>query len=151
MRSIIHYTNPRSTSLLPSLGFATGSPWTGLESDIDRLFESALSSFAAPVFDNHFPVDLYEDKDNTYVRAELPGVDRNDINVEMIDGCLTISASRKSPAGEGQETSSFSRSVSIPENVHGDKVSAACENGVLTVTLPKEEEAKPKKITVAVK
>jgi HSP20 family protein len=41
--------------------------------------------------------------------------------------------------------------VSIPENVHGDKVSAACENGVLTVTLPKQEEAKPKKITVAVK
>jgi HSP20 family protein len=153
MRSIIHYTNPRSTSLLPSLGFATGSPWTGLESDIDRLFESALCSFAAPVLDNHFPVDLCEDKDNTYVRAELPGVDRNDINVEMVDGYLTISASRKRLAGEGkgEETFSFSRSVSIPENVHGDKVSAACENGVLTVTLPKQEEAKPKKITVAVK
>ena len=151
MRSIIHYTHPRSATLLPSLGF--GSPWTGLESDIDRLFETAISGFAAPVPDNHFPVDLYEDKDNTYVRAELPGVNRADINVEMVDGYLTISASRKRLASEGQgeETFSFSRSISIPENVHNDKVSAACENGVLTVTLPKQEEAKPKKITVAVK
>ena len=153
MRSIIHYTNPRGTSLLPSLGFANGGPWAGLENDIDRLFESALSGFAAPVFDNHFPVDLYEDKDSTYVRAELPGVKREDINVEMVDGYLTISATRKSPAGEGkgEETFSFSRSVSVPENVQNDKVTAACENGVLTVTLPKQEEAKPKKITVAVK
>jgi HSP20 family protein len=149
MRSIIHYTNPRSARLLPSLGF--GSPWAGLESDIDRLFETAIFSFAAPASDNHFPVDLYEDQDNTYVRAELPGVNRSDINVEMVDGYLTISATRKSLASEGKETFSFSRSVNIPENVHNDKVSAICENGVLTVTLPKQEEAKPKKIAITVK
>lgn len=153
MRSIIHYTNPRSTSLLPSFGLTTHNPWTGLESEIDRLFESALSGFMAPVFNNRFPVDRYEDKDNTYVRAELPGVNRDDINVEMVDGYLNISASRKSLAAEGrsEETFSFSRTVSIPEDVHADKVGAAYENGVLTVTLPKKEEAKPKKITVAVK
>lgn len=151
MRSIIHYTNPRSSSLLP-FGFAVRSPWTGLESEIDRLFESTLSDFMAPGFDQRFPVDLYEDKDNTYVRAELPGVNRDDINVEMVDGYLTISASHKRPAAEGQggETFSLSRSVSIAEGVQADKVSAAYENGVLTVTLPKKEEAKPKKITVAV-
>ncbi len=151
MRSIIHYTNPRSSSLLP-FGFAVRSPWTGLESEIGRLFESTLSDFMAPGFDQRFPVDLYEDQDNTYVRAELPGVNRDDINVEMVDGYLTISASRKRPAAEGQggETFSLSRSVSIAEGVQADKVSAAYENGVLTVTLPKKEEAKPKKITVAV-
>jgi HSP20 family protein len=73
-----------------------------------------------PVFDHRFPVDLYEDKDNTYVRAELPSVNRDDINVEMVDGYLTIDASRKSPAAadRGEETFSFSRSVSIPEDVH---------------------------------
>jgi HSP20 family protein len=101
-----------------------------------------------------FPVDLYEDKDHTYVRAELPGLNRDDINVEMVDGYLTIAATRKTPAtGEGQdeENFSFSRSVAINEEVQADKVSAAYENGVLTVTLPKREEAKPKKITVAVK
>lgn len=153
MRSIIHYTNPRSTSLLPSFGFTTHSPWTGLEGEIDRLFESTLSDFVAPAFDSRFPVDLYKDKDNTYVRAELPGVNRDDINVEMVDGYLTISASRRSLAtdGRGEETFSFSRSVSIPEDVHADKVGAAYENGVLTVTLPKKAEAKPRKITVAVK
>jgi HSP20 family protein len=151
MRSIIHYTNPRSASLLPSLGF--GPSWAGLESDFDRLFETAISSFAAPARDNNLPIDRFEDKDNTYVRAELPGVNRNDINVEMVDGYLTISATLKSLAGEGkgEETFSFSRSVSIPENVHNDKVSATCENGVLTVTLPKQEEAKPKKIAITVK
>jgi HSP20 family protein len=153
MRSLIHYTNPRSASLVPAFGFALRSPWTGLESDIDRLFASTLSGFMAPVFDNRFPVDLYEDADNTYVRAELPGVNRDEINVEMVDGYLTISGSRKGPAAEGpnEETFSFSRSVNIPNDVQADKVSAAYENGVLTITLPKKEEAKPRKITVAVK
>ncbi|MFA5056580.1 MAG: Hsp20/alpha crystallin family protein [Opitutaceae bacterium] len=153
MRSIIHYTHPRSTSLLPSLGLAARSPWAGLEGEIDRLFGTALSDFMTPVFANRFPVDLYEDRDNTYVRAELPGVNRDDINVEMADGYLTISASRKHQAADGKDEQAFSlsRSVSIPEDVHADKVSAAYENGVLTVTLPKKEEAKPRKVSVAVK
>jgi len=152
MRSIVRYTHPRSASLLPSGGLAASSPWSGLETELDRLFETTLSDFVAPAFGNRFPVDLYEDKDRTYVRAELPGVNRDDINVEMVDGYLTISATRKSLAeGQGEETFSLSRSVAIPDDVHTDQVSAAYENGVLTVTLPKKEEAKPRKITVAVK
>ena len=153
MRSIIHYTNPRGASLWPSFDFANRSPWSGLENEIDRLFGTALSDVMNPALEQRFPVALYEDKENTYVRAELPGVDREAINVEMVDGYLTINASRKSQAneGDGAESFAFSRSVSIPEDVHADKVSAAYENGVLTVTLPKKEEAKPRKITVAVK
>jgi len=153
MRSIIHYTNPRGTSLWPSFDFAAGSPWSGLESEIDRLFGTAVSGFLTPASDRRFPVDLYEDKENTFVRAELPGVSRDAINVEMVDGYLTISANRKNLAGEGggEESLAFSRSVSIPEDVPADKVSAAYEDGVLTVTLPKKEEAKPRKIAVAVK
>jgi HSP20 family protein len=152
MRSIIHYANPPSTGLWPSFDFAARSPWAGLENEIDRLFGTALSDFMTPAFDHRFPVDLYEDKENTYVRAELPGVSRDAINVEMVDGYLTINASRKTltTEGNGEESFSFSRSVSIPEDVPADKVSAAYENGVLTVTLPKKEEAKPRKITVAV-
>jgi len=127
------------------------SPWSGLESEIDRIFEGALTDFngASPT---RFPVDLYEDQNNTYVRAELPGVNRDDINVEMTDGYLTIAAARKT-AGDGndEESFSFSRAVSIADEVDSNKVSAAYENGVLTVTLPKREEAKPKKISVAVK
>ncbi len=150
MRSIIQYTNPRGVSLLPSV-FAASSPWTGLESEIDRLFESTLSGFVAPSFESRFPVDLYEDKDNTYVRAELPGVNRDDISVEMVNGYLNVSATRKTKGEEGEESYALSRSVAIPEDVHADRVSAAYENGVLTVTLPKKEEAKPRKITVEVK
>ena len=150
MLSLIHCTNPGS-GLLPSFGFAGRSPWDRFEGDLDRWFETALSGRSAAAFDNRFPVDVYEDKDNTYVRAELPGVNRDDITVEMVEGYLSIRANRKTVDTEGEETFSVSRSVGVPENVHADQVSAVYENGVLTVTLPKQESAKPKKITVAVK
>jgi len=115
------------------------------------MFESALGDFmGAAAAPDRFPVDLYEDKDNTYVRAELPGVNKADINVEMVEDYLTITAARKTKDGDKEESFSFSRSVSIPGAVQSDKVAAAYENGVLTVTLPKREEAKPRKISVNV-
>jgi HSP20 family protein len=148
---IVRYSYPNYRSLTPVLGGAGRSPWSGLESEIDRLFDTALTGLAESASPNHFPVDLYEDKDNTYVRAELPGLSREDINVEMVEDYLTISGARKVTNGESEQSFSFSRSVNIPEDVHADRVSATYENGVLTVTLPKREEAKPKKITVEVK
>lgn len=148
---LVRYTYPSYRALTPFSGFQR-SPWAGLETEIDRLFETALTDFSGNT-STRFPVDLYEDKENTYVRAELPGLNREDINVEMAEGYLTIAATRKTPAAEdkAEESFSFSRSVSINDEVQADKVAAAYENGVLTVTLPKREEAKPKKITVAVK
>ena len=147
---LVRYTYPNYRSLAPAWGSLARSPWAGLESEIDRLFETALGDFAT---ETRFPVDLYEDKDNTFVRAELPGVNRDDINVEVVDDYLTITAARKTTAadGKGEESFSFSRSVSLNDAVQADKVGATYENGVLTVTLPKREEAKPKKISVAVK
>ncbi len=149
---LVRYTYPSFRRLAPSYGALQRSPWSGLESEIDRLFTSALSDFGG-VGANRFPVDLYEDNNNTYVRAELPGVNREDINVEMTDGYLTITAARKTTGADGkpQEAFSFSRAVSIADEVQADQVAAAYENGVLTVTLPKREEAKPRKISVAVK
>lgn len=144
MNRIIRYTYPRSASQFAPL--ANRSPWSGLESEVDRLFESALADFAAPAFAPRFPVDLYEDKDNTYVRAELPGVSREAITLEMVDGFLNIGAARK----QGEETFNLNRSIAIPEAVQADKVAAAYENGVLTVTLPKQEQAKPRKIAITV-
>ena len=64
----------------------------------------------------------------------------------MVDGYLTIGASRKS----GEETFNLSRSIAIPEAVQADKVSAAYEDGMLTVTLPKQEQVKPRKINITV-
>jgi HSP20 family protein len=151
---IIQYTYPnRLAPSVPSFALSARSPWSGLESELDRLFGSALSAFAGMPSDGQFPVDLYEDKENVYVRAELPGVKREDINLETADGSLTIQGTRRSVAADGkvEESVSFSRSVGIPAEVQADKAGAVCENGVLTVTLPKREEAKPKKIAIAVK
>ncbi|MFI5356800.1 MAG: Hsp20/alpha crystallin family protein [Opitutales bacterium] len=147
---IIRYNTPTQRSLAPVLSGLARSPWAGLESELDRLFSATLGDFVgAP--STHFPVDLYEDKDSTFVRAELPGVKRDDIHVEVVDGYLTINAARKTKDGAKEESYAFSRSVSIPESIQTDQVGASYENGVLTVTLPKREETKPKKITVAVK
>lgn len=144
MYRLTRYQYPRTANLHPA--FAARSPLAGLESEIDRLFSSALADFAAPATAPRFPVDLFEDKDNHYVRAELPGVSREAINIEMVDGYLTVSTTRK----EGEESFSLSRSVAIPEAVQADKVAASYENGVLTVTLPKQEKAKPRKIAINV-
>jgi HSP20 family protein len=149
---LVRYTYPNFRTFTPSFGGLARSPWSGLESEIDRLFETAVGGVGSPTA-GRFAVDLFEDKANTYVRAELPGLKREDISVEMTDGYLTIAATRKVPGAEGKEAESysFSRAVSIAEEVQADKVGAAYENGVLTVTLPKQEAVLPKKITVAVK
>jgi HSP20 family protein len=142
MNRIIRYSFPRTTSQLSQLGFR--NPWSGLESEVSRLFESAYADLASAA--PRFPVDLYEDRDNTYVRAELPGVTREAINIEMVDGYLTISAERK----DQDQAITLNRSIAIPEAVQADKVVATYEHGILTVTLPKQEQAKPRKIAIAV-
>lgn len=117
---------------------------------MDRLFEAALSETAGATAER-FPVDLFEDANATYVRAELPGVNRADIGVELVDGTLQLTAKRVVKEGGREETLELSRAINVPDSaVQADKVSAAYENGVLTVTLPKREEAKPRKISVAV-
>ena len=144
---LIRYTTPSARTYYPA--FAR-SPWAGLEEQMDRLFEAALGETAG-VSAAGFPVDLYEDSAATYVRAELPGVNRSDIGVELVEGTLQITAKRTRKVGEREETAEFSRALTVPEGgVQADKISANYENGVLTVTLPKREEAKPRKITVAV-
>ena len=144
---LIRYASPVARSYHPA--FAR-SPWAGLESQMDRLFAAALDSTAG-IGAERFPVDLYEDANATYVRAELPGVNRSDIGVELVDGTLQLTAKRTTKDGEREETAEFSRAINVPDSaVQADKIRAAYENGVLTVTLPKREEAKPRKITVAV-
>jgi HSP20 family protein len=155
---IVRYSYPSYRSLATFPGRFSRSPWSGLESEIDRLFAASLPEFASSTPATNFPVDLFEDQANAFVRAELPGVNRDDIQVEMTDGALTITAVRKTPStvsgqaeSQAEQSTSFTRTLTIPAEVSADQVTAAYENGVLTVTLPKREEAKPKKITVAVK
>ncbi len=129
----------------PAALFRARNPWSGLESEIDRLFETALTDLA-PAAAPRFPVDLYEDKDNLYVRAELPGIAREQVNLELVEGYLTLNATRKD---EGNEFT-FNRSIALPESVQTDRITAALEHGVLTVTLPKQEQAKPRKVAITV-
>ena len=147
---IIRYHTPSTRNFYPASSFGR-SPWSGLETEIDRLYNLALSGAAKPASAGRFKVDLYEDENNAYVRAELPGFKRDAINVEVVDGYLTIAATRESNEADRTSEAKFSRSLALTDEVKSDAVAAAYENGVLTVTLPKKEEAKPRKVSVAVK
>ncbi len=98
---------------------------------------------------------LYEKGDNFEVRAEVPGVDKNDLTVNIQGNYLEISGSRTVDVPEGYKvhrsergSTRFSRSFTLPAEVDADKVSASLKDGMLYLTLPKSEAAKPRKITV---
>jgi len=103
-------------------------------------------------------LDIFEDKDNLVVKAECPGMKREDIQVSLHDGSLSISGERKTESKhEDAEVyraerfvGRFQRTVTLPTPVAGDKVKADYKDGILTITLPKTEEAKPKQIEVNV-
>jgi len=107
-----------------------------------------LGEFLPGAVSGRLATDVYEDKDNYYARFELPGVKKEDVKVEVQDRLLTVSAERREKDGEKESSYSLSRSVSVPENVKGDAIVAKLEDGILTVTLPKLEERKPKLIEV---
>ena len=90
------------------------------------------------------PVSINEDKDNLQISAELPGVNRADVNIELLDDTLTLSATRK----QGEQTVAFERTFTLPYAVQADKVTAAYENGLVLLTLPKAEAVKPRKIAL---
>jgi HSP20 family protein len=127
-------------------------------SEFDRMFERAFSNFGrwSNFGDDRglggravrVLVDLYDDKDNFYVRAELPGVKKKDIKLELDNAVLTLSGERKTKSGESEETTSFSRSINVAEDIQSDKVKGNFEDGILTVTLPKSEERKPRAISI---
>jgi len=104
-----------------------------------------------------FPlVNLSENKNNYYVRAEMPGLKADDINISVAGNNLSISGERKI-ASEGEnvryhrrerEAGTFNRVVALPGEVDADKVEAKHVDGILTVVIPKAEAAKPKQITV---
>jgi HSP20 family protein len=95
-------------------------------------------------------VDVTEDKDNLFVHAEVPGVDKKDVKVSVTGDVLTISGEKKNEQRDENKNyyriertgGSFSRSFTLPAEIHVDKISAESKDGVLMVTLPKTEEAK---------
>lgn len=114
-----------------------------------RLFELAdrlSSNVGLPALG----ADLYEDDDHYHVRLELPGVKKEDLKVELHDHLLSVVYERSAKeAGESAPGgSAMKRVVTVPDGIDGEKVSAKLEDGILTVTLPKSVDRKPREIRV---
>lgn len=103
------------------------------------------------------PVDIQEREDGYRLQAELPGLTKDDINITLENNILRLSGERKFEKDVKKESyhriertyGTFTRSFALPSQVNGEGVQAAFENGVLTITVPKAEQAKPRKITIS--
>jgi HSP20 family protein len=149
--SLIRYSSP------------TLANWSGfdrlasLQDEVNRLFDFSFPSRDTGLFSGWSPaLDLYDQKDDFVVTVELPGMKKEDIQISLHDGVLTVSGERKHEfEGESGKTfrseryfGKFQRSLTLPALVDSGKVSASYKDGILSVTLPKAEEAKPRQITV---
>lgn len=105
------------------------------------------------------PVDIYEDETSVIIKAEIPDVDQKDIDIKIEDNTLTLKGERKHSSEIRKENyyrveryfGQFQRSFSLPQSIDRENIKASCDKGVLTITLPKKENAQPKQITVEVK
>jgi len=135
----------------PSPTFNHGS----LLDELDRLFEAGFPAFNRGPSFGAFPVDIYQDTDSVIVRAELPGFRKEDLHVSVADDTLTITGRLTTDEAKDKDApkteTSLERAIALPENLNYDKAAAAYENGVLTVTLPKRDEVKPKTVAIEVK
>jgi len=133
-----------------------GSEFNRLREEVNQLF-NLFSSGADPFLSRVYPaLNLTEEGNNLYVRAELPGVNAGSLDISVVEGKLVIRGERKIEE-EDQKTSYhrrereagfFRRTIALPIKVDSAKVSASMKHGILTITLPKSEEAIPRKITV---
>ena len=130
-------------------------PFAAIDRDFDKIVRGWFGEANGRT--GVYPVDIHEDADNVYVEAELPGFNKEDVNVTLEDGVLTITAQRR--AREDREESQthlrerritqVMRSFTLPSTVNEGQVEAALQDGVLKVTLHKREESKPRRINVS--
>ena len=145
---------------MSSMMKATQPTYRTLRSEMDRLFDEffgvtparreAAASLWAPA------MDVREDKDNFYIEAELPGLKKEEIQLEYSNNVLMIKGERKFEKKEENANyhfversyGSFYRSLSLPRTVDGEKIAAEYKDGLLRITIPKKEEVKPKKVEI---
>ena len=104
------------------------------------------------------PVDIYENGDNLVLKAELPGVNPDEVEIRVEDNTLYLKGERKFEKDVKEQNyhrversyGTFTRTFSLPNSIDADKVAANYKDGVLTLTMPKKEEAKPKTIKINV-
>jgi HSP20 family protein len=128
-----------------------------LQGEVNRLFDTFFGSSNDARARRWVPaMDLVESDDQLILRADLPGLDKDDVSIEIKDGVLTVSGERRTERERKSEGfyrverafGSFSRSLSLPEGIDAEKVSADFDKGVLEVRIPKPEERKPHRVAI---
>ena len=139
-------------------------PWRDFErlrDEINDLFDFDQTGGNRGLFDRHVSpaLDVIEGSDSFTVMCELPGIEQKDIELSITGNVLTIKGERSADKEKSSEkvyrqeswSGTFQRTISLPQTVDADrKVDAVLENGILTLTLPKKEEAKPRQISIKV-
>jgi len=140
--------------------FGLGALWTEmdrLQGEMNRLFDRyGLGNGRRELAAGYPAMNLWQDEENLYCEAELPGMDLKDLEIYVTGGNqLTVKGKREAPSHENgvwhrreRGYGSFARVVTLPHDVDAEKVEAEFCNGVLCVTLPKQEECKPRRIEV---
>jgi len=130
-----------------------------LQRRMDRLFQNAYDREGRPARVGVYPpVNISEDRDHIFIRAELPGVLAADLSITLQDNSLILRGERKIAAEDKQvnyhrrerESGFFRRIVALPSALQGDKAEASCKDGILTIKIAKPEAVKPRKIEVKV-
>lgn len=130
---------------------------TDIQEEMNRLFDTSLRRFGGRSADGAFvpACDIVEGKDHLFVRLDLPGLRKEDVNVTLQEGLLTVKGERKSDDDKDatyylreRVAGSFTRAIELPVAVNAGKIDARFRDGVLEITLPKAEEAKPKQIEI---
>ncbi|MEM5789690.1 MAG: Hsp20/alpha crystallin family protein [Syntrophobacteraceae bacterium] len=123
---------------------------------MDRLVSAFTGSGAGPIVSGVFPpLTIREDGDKMCVEAEIPGIKPEDIQISVHGKTLTLSGERKAEENDDanyhrreRKWGSFSKAITLPDQVNSEGVMAECKNGVLKIVLPRAEHAKPKKIEI---
>lgn len=131
-----------------------------LRDAMDRLFDDAFTRPLGMLYGPQFPaLDLYQTESDVIIHASLPGMKADDMQISVTGELLTLKGEFKEKAEKKEKAyhlreqrfGSFERTVSLPTNVVADKAKAEFEDGILTITIPKAEEAKPRTVTVKAK
>ena len=151
----------------PGRGLIPWRPFRELE-ETERRFEDIFSRPFLPAVWRRIPtmemgwapaIEMFEEEDKFVVKAELPGMNEEDIDISVVGDTFTIKGERKAESEVKEENyhccersyGSFSRSIALPSNVDAENIEACYEDGILEVSLPKVPEVKPKKIAVSAK
>ncbi|MCG8510839.1 MAG: Hsp20/alpha crystallin family protein [Rhodospirillales bacterium] len=140
--------------MLPTTRTAFLAPFEDLHREIDRVFNCAVDRGRAEQGAGWYPVDIRETDDHLIVEAEMPGFKKNEVNITLENKVLTITAERKEEKAEGQSHLTerrirrVSRAFRLPVEVDENKVEATLNDGVLTLSLNKRDEVKPRRIEV---